>query len=91
MAELARLFEPPAEVIADFRAGGGRAAPARGSGGEVLAMLARRPCTVEDIAAGLNLPRGEARKLVAGLIEGGRARAYEQGGRTYYAARGRER
>jgi wyosine [tRNA(Phe)-imidazoG37] synthetase (radical SAM superfamily) len=42
MAELARLFEPPAEVIADFRAGREGAAAARGSGGRARWMTSRR-------------------------------------------------
>ncbi|HUT53818.1 MAG TPA: radical SAM protein [bacterium] len=91
MAELAALFEPPAEVIADFRAGVKSAPAASGSGAEVLAMLSRRPCTMEDIAAGLSLSRKQARELVDKLIKDKQARIYEQGGRTYYAARGRER
>ena len=67
LMEFAKLFNPVAEVIADFR--GVHAAPEFGAAREnVLQMLQRRPCTIDDIAGGLGIHRNEAIKHVEKLI-----------------------
>ncbi len=80
----AGFFDPRAEVIADFGggAGPGSAPPPRGS--DVLEMLSRRPCTSEDVAAGLGLHINETVKLVEKLLAREKIVATESDGRTYY-------
>ena len=64
--ELAAMFDPRAEVIADFRSvhqlsefGAGRDA--------VLELLRRRPCSVGDVGAGLDMHRNEVVEYLAEL------------------------
>ncbi|MDD5698158.1 MAG: radical SAM protein [Victivallaceae bacterium] len=67
LTEFARLFNPAAEVIADFR--GVHSAPEFKAAREnVLQMLQRRPCTIADIAGGLGIHRNEAVKHVEKLL-----------------------
>ena len=70
MAELASMFGPPAEVIADFRGVHGRAEFAAGRE-EILGMLKRRPCSLDDIANGLGMHRNAVAKYVADLSANG--------------------
>jgi wyosine [tRNA(Phe)-imidazoG37] synthetase (radical SAM superfamily) len=83
MEELAELFRPRAEVIADFSAVQ-RDAPFRSGVREVLALLQRRPCTLEDIAGGLAMHLNEAVKYVQQLEADGRIARSVSAGKTYY-------
>jgi len=86
MEELAALFGRRAEVIADWDAT--RRRPEFAARREdVLEMLRRRPCTVEDIAAGLGLHRNEVVKYVQELTDENRLDAKRVGHLTYYKAR----
>jgi wyosine [tRNA(Phe)-imidazoG37] synthetase (radical SAM superfamily) len=73
LRDVASLFDPPAEIIADFRkeSPGNAFTATRES---VLDTIRRRPCSVEDIAGGHGIHRHEAIKhieelLARGLIE----------------------
>ena len=89
-AELQRLaaaFGGTATVVADY--------PATAQQGEfaarredVLNLLRRRPCTVDDIAGGLGLHRNEVVKYVEELSSEGLIEASTSDGRVYYAATG---
>jgi len=69
MAKLCRMLGPNAEVIADFSGARGQPAfVARKE--EVLAMIRRRPVTLDDIAVGLGVHRNEAAKYVEDLLTG---------------------
>ncbi len=86
MERLAALFDGGAEVIADLPL----ASPEEGletRAGDVLALLRRRPCRVEDVAAGLGLHRNEAIKHLARLDRDGLLAVAEAGGESYYRAR----
>jgi wyosine [tRNA(Phe)-imidazoG37] synthetase (radical SAM superfamily) len=79
------MLGPGTEIIAPV--GGFRAVPgAQARKEDVLAILRRRPCTLEDIAAGLGTGREEAEKCVRALMDEGlvmrRQRLYE----SYYEA-----
>lgn len=74
LEEIASLFTPPAEVIADFRGVHG-SAEFTATRDTVLELLCRRPCTLEDIAGGLGIHRNEAAKYAEDLLE---ARLIEQ-------------
>jgi wyosine [tRNA(Phe)-imidazoG37] synthetase (radical SAM superfamily) len=66
LAELASIFHPRAEIIADFR-GVHRQAEFVAGREEILQMLRRRPCSVDDIANGLGMHRNEVIKYVEEL------------------------
>jgi len=53
---------------------------------DVLALLQRRPCSIEDIAAGLGLHRNEVIKYVEELSSAGKIEAMLQNQRLYYKA-----
>ncbi len=52
---------------------------------DLVDMLLRRPCTVQDIATVLNINPSQAIKLLAPLIAGGRVAVQTAGPRTYYS------
>jgi wyosine [tRNA(Phe)-imidazoG37] synthetase (radical SAM superfamily) len=83
MERFAAAFDGEAEVIADYRGIHARSDfVARRE--DVLGLLRRRPCTVEDIAAGLGLHRNEVVKYVEELTERGDLLRASSGGRCYY-------
>jgi len=51
---------------------------------DVLSMLKRRPCSVEDIGTGLGIHRHEAAKHISALLEQGLIVADSQGTTIYY-------
>jgi wyosine [tRNA(Phe)-imidazoG37] synthetase (radical SAM superfamily) len=53
---------------------------------DAVALLARRPCTVGDVATGLGIHEGEALKLLRQLVRERRIDARREAGRLYYAA-----
>jgi len=84
LQELARLFDPPAEVVADFRepaAQEGAATP-----DDVLDLLFRRPCSAKDVSDGLGIRPNEALKLIDELTGAGRAEAVRRDGGIFYRA-----
>ena len=87
LAELASLFDPPAEVIAD-RAPGGEAQAVGAGPEQVLAVLRRRPCSVDDLARGLGLHPSEAVKCLEALRADGRVTGSLSAGTWYYRAAG---
>jgi len=83
MKELAALFDPPAEVVADFRRP--QAEVRESASAEVIVeMLSRRPATVEDLAAGLGLHPNEVVKLVDELKQAGAVTEEVRSGRRYF-------
>lgn len=85
LERIQRIVGPGTEIVAPT--GGFSAIPGAAARKEdVLAMLLRRPCTVEDIANGLGIERSEAERCVRALLDEGeiipRQRLYE----SYYEA-----
>ena len=87
LERLAATFGSSATVIADY--------PATARQGEfaarredVLNLLRRRPCTVDDVAGGLGLHRNEVVKYVEELSNEGVIKASTSAGRVYYRAGG---
>ena len=66
MSQFAELFKPEAEVIAAYPNAPDTAGFA-GSLEDIVRLLKRRPCTVEDIAAGLSIHRNEVIKQLERL------------------------
>ena len=83
MDELASRFDPPAEVISKFR--GVQQAPQMAvRRDEILALLHRRPCTLDDIADGLGLHLAEVIKYVEELTAQELLLQTSVGGRLHY-------
>jgi predicted ArsR family transcriptional regulator len=47
-------------------------------------MLKRRPCSIDDIAAGLKMPETEALKYIEELIKSGRIQPVRQNDKIFY-------
>ncbi len=83
--ELAGLFDSKAEVIACF-------SPAEkehkflARREDVLAMLRRRPCSIEDIASGMGIHHNEVIKYIGQLERDGQAQSEIRAGTVYYVA-----
>ncbi len=85
LERLAALFVPPAEVIGlpPAAMGDAREGP---DAGALVAVLGRRPCTAEDLAAGLGLEADVVRTWLDDLLAAAAIRREEQDGRIYYRA-----
>jgi wyosine [tRNA(Phe)-imidazoG37] synthetase (radical SAM superfamily) len=80
----AKLYEK-AEVIADYRnVHKEKDFTARSE--DILTLLQRRPCSIEDVAAGLGLHRNEVVKYIEELSAEGKIEAKQQNQRLYYKA-----
>lgn len=86
LVQLADLFSPPAEVIAESEPASTRNISGAGSQA-ILRLLKRRPCTVSDIATGLDMRPAEAVKDIESLMLQGFVDARRTNGRgVYYVA-----
>jgi wyosine [tRNA(Phe)-imidazoG37] synthetase (radical SAM superfamily) len=83
LSEFCSLFRQPAEVIADFR-GIHQESEFKSGRKEVLAMLQRRPCSVEDIAVGLAMHQNEVLKYVEELRAQGAVECSRRRDKLYY-------
>jgi len=86
MDNLCPLFGPTAEVVADFT----KERMDRGFAvrrDEVLDMLRRRPCTLDDVAAGLSAHRNEVAKYVHELVTSGLIESEWRGEKQYFKAK----
>ncbi|MEO0073730.1 MAG: radical SAM protein [candidate division WOR-3 bacterium] len=87
MQNIRLLFGGDAEICGvpagRIRAGRGRAA-VRDVAERVLASLAGRPSTIEDLAVGLNLPRTLVANTLRWLVRSGRCRETRFGHRRYF-------
>ena len=88
LLKLADLFEPAAEVIADFASSGAPLVAANEEG--VLGMVARRPCTMDQIVGAFGLHRNELSKYIGKLMRTGQIETRSERGETYYVARRKE-
>ena len=83
MQEICEYFGSNAEVIADFQ-GGFTTSYSRAKRKEILDLLARRSCTVEDIAAGLQSHPHFLAKELARLEKEGQIEKAEWDGKVLY-------
>lgn len=79
---IASRLSDNAEVIADFKKPG-QYRNDTAQQADVVTLLKRRPCTIEDIAYGLGLHPNEIVKIVEGLLANGRIAA-SPGPNSYY-------
>ncbi|HNZ03180.1 MAG TPA: radical SAM protein [Myxococcota bacterium] len=84
LKHLETLFDPPAEATADFPEHHEEDAREEVGEQEVLEMLERRPCTIDDLAAGLGAHRLEIVRLVEVLVKRDALTTVESNGHTYY-------
>ena len=82
---LAELIPGFVEVIADHPLPASNT-EGRGSADLVLDLLRRRPCTLQDIAAGLDMHPNEVLKYTDRLVREGLVEHQEVAGRNYYSA-----
>jgi len=83
MHVLAKQFDPPAEVIADFRHEDSDAA--RCSAPEdIMTLLRRRPCTAADVSAGLQIHMHEAVKILEQLAAQKKTEPYRINNKTFF-------
>jgi wyosine [tRNA(Phe)-imidazoG37] synthetase (radical SAM superfamily) len=85
LAGYASLFHPRAEIIADFR-GVHRETQFVAGREQILQMLLRRPCSVDDIADGLGMHRNEVLKYVEELDAENLIEKAYTGQKLYYRA-----
>ncbi|MBN2451631.1 MAG: radical SAM protein [Lentisphaeria bacterium] len=83
LQELARLFEPTAEVIAEYSSDS--SARVHATEVDILDTLERRPCTLDQLCAVFGLHRNEATKYVGKLMRMGRIVQHRRAGGVYYA------
>ncbi|MCE5341403.1 MAG: radical SAM protein [Planctomycetaceae bacterium] len=80
--EIAKRIGNNAEVIADFK---GVVSETFASNSEdIVEMLRRRPCSADDIAAGLKLSKLEVLKAVTELMKSKKVESVQQNNKTYY-------
>lgn len=82
MAELAKIFDPPAEVIAESHAT--QRSAGRTNETIIFDMLRRRPCTAAQIANAFGMHLNEVSKHVGALIQAGRIRAERRNLEVYF-------
>jgi wyosine [tRNA(Phe)-imidazoG37] synthetase (radical SAM superfamily) len=87
---IAKQLYKNAEVIADY-SGVHKQQDFLAQREDVLALLKRRPCTIEDIAAGIGLHRNEVVKYVQELCSEGKIEATTKRNQLYYKAALRSR
>jgi wyosine [tRNA(Phe)-imidazoG37] synthetase (radical SAM superfamily) len=83
LAELASLFTPPAELIAGVPA---LQPDQEATVTDVLTLIARRPCTVADVAGGLGIHQNAAIKALSALAARGDAQRRDHAGGSFYTA-----
>lgn len=88
MEELVGLFDPPAEIIAEFRTDA--AGEIRANEATILSMIQRRPCTAEQIGETFGMHLNEVAKYVGKLSRAGEIKQERRNGVVYYTAERRE-
>jgi wyosine [tRNA(Phe)-imidazoG37] synthetase (radical SAM superfamily) len=81
---LTNRFAPAAEVIAEFSSG--QEPGLKANEQRILDMLARRPCTAEDIAKAFGMHMNEVAKYIGKLTRTGKAGAQNEAGEIYFYA-----
>jgi wyosine [tRNA(Phe)-imidazoG37] synthetase (radical SAM superfamily) len=85
LRQIAKIIYRNAEVIADFK-GDEKASDFKIKSDDIVEMLKRRPCSAEDIAAGLKISKIETLNHIEELLKSGRIESVKQNGNIYYKA-----
>ena len=86
MQEFAGLFGENVEVIADY-SGAQPVGESSATGEDVLNMLKRRPCSLDDVATGLGIKSHQALELIERLVADKAVVTEKRGDRVFYLAR----
>jgi wyosine [tRNA(Phe)-imidazoG37] synthetase (radical SAM superfamily) len=83
MARFCKILGEKAEVIAPFE---GAEKHGRGTAVEddLLSLLSRRPCTLDDISSGLNMQKDEASRYIEPLVKKHMIEIVKKGSMIYY-------
>jgi wyosine [tRNA(Phe)-imidazoG37] synthetase (radical SAM superfamily) len=90
LESLAEIFEPRAEAIARFKMPES-VAYVSSAPEDIRRLLMRRPCTVEDLADGLNIQQIVAVKHLETLMNAGQVKDIFRNGRRFYVLSEREK
>jgi len=85
LKNIAEQFGPKATVIADFNAQNRDTTPLPGPK-DVLSMLKRRPCTLDDICAGLSITQAQANDHITHLKHNKLIRTTHRNAKTFFYA-----
>jgi wyosine [tRNA(Phe)-imidazoG37] synthetase (radical SAM superfamily) len=86
LAELARFFSPPAQIVGASPFREAEAAPADSGPEDVLAILACHPAPADEIVQGLSLDNDKVQEYLRSLLAAGKITTLVQDGKTYYLA-----
>ena len=89
LRDIAMHFSPPAELIASYRHSTGPAHA--GTREKIITLLSRRPGTINDIAAGLDMNENDVLSLLDALIREGIIITEPHHGETYYVGAAQKR
>ena len=84
LTSLAGIFDPPAEVIAEFKSDSKNHIAATET--SILSMLQRRPCSTAQIVASFGMHINEVSKYLGALMRTGQIREQRKKEDVYYAA-----
>jgi wyosine [tRNA(Phe)-imidazoG37] synthetase (radical SAM superfamily) len=83
LEQIAATFSPPAEVIAEFHSEQALKV-GETSREEILQLLRRRPCSIEDVVEGLGIHRNEVLKSIEQLASAGQVVERQVGNTRYF-------
>jgi len=86
MQALTLLFNPPAEIISEFKAG--HNSNIKANQATIISMLQRRPCTAQQIADIFGMHLNEVSKYLGNLMHKNQIRSERKNNTVYYAATG---
>ena len=86
LARFCRALGDKAEIIASFK-GSGKHAMKRSLDEALLNILARRPCTLQDLASALGMHENEILKRIDPLVTNGKVNTTRKGPTMYYHIR----
>ena len=85
MREIAKMFSKPVEVVASFDKS--TVINYSATKDKVFNLLSRRPCTIEDIAAGLGIKPADAKLFVSDLLRENAINKSELEGKIFYISK----
>lgn len=89
LQSLAREFSGPVEIVCEDSPAQAENSPRdKVTDTDIMALLRRRPCTLEDISRGLGMHVAEIIKRMDGLLAAGKAETLISGGKGFYVAAG---
>ncbi len=85
MTMLASKFDPAAEIIAEYSSS--TSPEVKANEADILSMLERRPCTLEQICQVFSLHKNEVLKYLGKMMRSGQIQQHKDAGETFYLKR----